>query len=202
VSIVQESFELDTRKVVYGGQFWRLLTHAFCHSRFGVWHIVVNMLLLYWFGATLESMYGPRESLLFYLTAAVFAGLTFVGLDLYTGSTGPGIGASRAVMAVMMLYTVQFPREQICIGWLFPLEMRWVMLLYLIYDLHPVLLALSGDRYSLASPTRRIWAGWRSGSSTVSTSGGWNRSRTGCRGHGRQTPPAEFNSHRHVRRGQ
>lgn len=147
VSVIQEWFELDTGKVVRAGQIWRLLTHAFCHDRRFIFHILVNMLCLYWFGGTLEMMYGSREFLLFYLTAAVVAALTFVGLDLYTGSTGPGIGASGAVLAVMMLYTMHFPCETICFCWFFPLEMRWLMLFYVIWDLHPVLLALSGDQF-------------------------------------------------------
>src|SRR5205814_3645274 len=73
VSILQEWLELDTKKVVFGGQVWRLLTHAFCHDRYGVFHIVFNMLFLYMFGCTLESMYGSREFLLFYLVGAVVA---------------------------------------------------------------------------------------------------------------------------------
>src|SRR5262249_39604855 len=85
VSLVQEWAELDTRKLLHG-QVWRLLTHAFCHERFGVFHILFNMLFLYWWGCTIESMYGTREFLAFYLTAAVVAGLAFVGLDLWTGS--------------------------------------------------------------------------------------------------------------------
>jgi membrane associated rhomboid family serine protease len=146
VSPIQEWCQLDTRKVVRNGQIWRLLTHAFCHDRYSIFHIVFNMLLLYWFGGTLEAMYGSREFLLFYLTAAVVAGLTYIGLDLWTGSTVPAVGASGAVIAVMMLYTIHFPRETICVCWFFPIEMRWLMLFYLLYDLHPILLALSGDR--------------------------------------------------------
>lgn len=146
ISVVQEWFQLDTKKVVYEGQVWRLLTHAFCHERYFIFHILFNMLCLYWFGCTLETLYGSREFLLFYLTAAVVAALAFVGMDLYTGSTSPGIGASGAVMAVMMLYTMHFPCETICLCWFFPLEMRWVMVLYVIWDLHPILLALAGDR--------------------------------------------------------
>src|SRR5262245_25273384 len=144
-SIIQEWFELDTTKVVYGGQVWRLLTHAFCHDRAIFWHILFNMLCLYWFGPTLESMYGPREFLRFYLLAALVAGLAFVALDLRTGSTIPGIGASGAVLAVMMLYTMHYPRETIRVFWLVPAEMRWIMLGYLIWTVHPVLLALSGE---------------------------------------------------------
>jgi membrane associated rhomboid family serine protease len=146
VSIIQDWFELDTAKVVYGGQVWRLLTCAFCHERYALWHILLNMLCLYWFAGTLETMYGGREFLLFYLTAAVVASLAFVALDLYTGSRVPAIGASGAVMAVMMLYTWHFPRETIMFFWFIPIEMRVVMVFYLLVDLHPVLLALAGDR--------------------------------------------------------
>jgi membrane associated rhomboid family serine protease len=146
ISVLQEWCELDTNKIIQGGQVWRLLTHAFCHDRYGLYHIVINMLCLYWFGTTLEYMYGSREFLLFYLTAAVVAGLAFVGLQVYTGSSVPAIGASGAVMAVMMLYTMHFPTEEILVCWFFPLQMRWVMLFFVIWDLHPILLALAGDR--------------------------------------------------------
>src|SRR5262245_35679361 len=74
VSIVDEWLQLEARKITRG-QVWRLLTYAFCHDRYGLWHILFNMLLLYWCAVTLESMLGPREFLLFYLAAAVFAGL-------------------------------------------------------------------------------------------------------------------------------
>ena len=55
-------------------------------------------------------------------TATLAAALAFVGLDLYTGSTIPAIGASGAVSGVMMLYTMQFPTSLIMIFWLFQVE--------------------------------------------------------------------------------
>ena len=94
VSIVQEWLELDPRKVVFRGEVWRLLTYAFCHERTGVLHILFNMIVLFWFGVTLETMYGQREFLLFYLTAAVVSGLAHVGLGFATGSMAAAIGAS------------------------------------------------------------------------------------------------------------
>ena len=144
VSIVQEWLELETHKVVWQGQVWRLLTCAFCHDRFSVWHIVVNMLFLYWFGRMLEPLYGAREFLLFYLTAAVVASLCHVVLDLYTHHSVPVIGASGAVMAVVVLYAIHHPREKIYVFMMIPMEIRWLVVIYVIFDLHPVLLALSG----------------------------------------------------------
>jgi membrane associated rhomboid family serine protease len=144
VSVVQEWFELDPHKVVYQAQIWRLLTYAFCHDRLGIWHILFNMLFLYWFGKTLESMYGSEEFLLFYLTSAVAASLCHIALALFLHDSTQAIGASGAVMGVMMLYAIHFPRRQIYIFLLIPIEIRWVVALWVIFDVHPVLLALAG----------------------------------------------------------
>ena len=145
-SVVQEWFELEPEKTVYRGQLWRLLTSAFCHDRLGIWHILFNMLMLYWFGTRLERMYGSREFLLFYLTAAVCSSLAYVALALYTDANIPAIGASGAVMGVMMLYVIFYPNETILVFWLIPVPL-WILLsLYVLFDLHPVLLALAGDR--------------------------------------------------------
>ncbi len=150
VSIIQEWLELDPRKVVYRGQIWRLVTYAFCHERSqergGLFHILFNMLALFWFGVTLETMYGQREFLLFYLTAAVISGLAHIALGFATGSMAAAIGASGAVMAVLMLFAIHYPRHTIRIFWFFPLEVRWIVVIYVIYDLHPLLLALAGDQ--------------------------------------------------------
>jgi membrane associated rhomboid family serine protease len=146
VSLVQEWFELDTNKVVYGGQVWRILTHAFCHDRNGIFHLLFNMLCLYWFGSAIEARYGRREFLRFYLAGAVTAAAAYMALDVYSGTSRPAIGASGAVMAVMMLYTLHYPYQTIFLFWVLPVEMRWVMAGYVIWDLHPILIQLSGDQ--------------------------------------------------------
>lgn len=104
------------------------------------------MLGLIWFGIALEYMYGSREFFLFYLSAAILSGLASVGIDLWTGDSVPSIGASGAVMGVLMLYACHYPHHTIRIWFFIPLEMRWLVLLYVAFDLHPVLLTLSGDQ--------------------------------------------------------
>jgi membrane associated rhomboid family serine protease len=146
VSVVQEWLELSPEKTVYEGQVWRLVTCAFCHHRFSVWHILFNMLMLYWFGTRLERMYGSREFLLFYLAAAVCSSVAYVGLAFYSGSMVPAIGASGAVMGVMMLYVIYYPFETFLLFWMIPVPLWVLMSVYVIYDLHPVLLELAGDR--------------------------------------------------------
>ena len=143
VSVVQKWLELDTDKVLHG-QVWRLVTTAFLHDRFGIWHILINMALLFWFGRALEDMYGHREFLAMYLTAAVVASIVYVGLELMIGERIPAIGASGAVMAVVCLYAIYHPSDTINLMFFLPVQMRYLVWIYVIYDLHPVLLSLSG----------------------------------------------------------
>ena len=112
VSPVTQVLELDPQRVFHG-EIWRLVTYSFCHAADGrefVWHILFNMLFIGWWGTTLERMYGTREFVLFYLTAAMASGLAFLGLSWLQGDPTPAIGASGAVMAIMASYAIFFPR--------------------------------------------------------------------------------------------
>ena len=72
-----DALELNVDRVVFHGEVWRLLTYAFLHDPGDIFHILFNMLLLYWFGCDMEEMYGPREFLVFYLVSAVAGGVAF-----------------------------------------------------------------------------------------------------------------------------
>src|SRR5262245_55128238 len=48
-------------QAVLNGEVWRLLTYAFLHDPGSLLHIVFNMLFLWWFGSSVEDLYGPRE---------------------------------------------------------------------------------------------------------------------------------------------
>ena len=144
-SVAQRAFELAPDKVFPGFQVWRLVTYAFCHSEASVWHIVFNMLALWFFGPTLERMYGTREFTWFYLMGAVAAGLVFMILEqFFLGNLTPVIGASGAVMAVLMLYAIHYPRQIIRIWGIIPIEVRWIVGIFIIVDLFPVLQSLGG----------------------------------------------------------
>ncbi len=145
VSVVQEWLELDSQQVKQG-QLWRLITSGFCHDRTAIWHLLFNMLFLYWFGKRLEYVFGAAEFTAFYFTSLLVASLAYIGLDLYTQTNIPAIGASGAIWGILALYALMYPYERIYIYFLFPVEIRWLALVYFLFDLHPVLLALAGDR--------------------------------------------------------
>jgi len=114
---------LSPRMVFGKGCIWQLVTYAFLHSPFRWTHILFNMLCLYWFGREVETVLGSRRFLHFYLTAAVVAGLTFSAVHLFRDVTFC-VGASGAVMALMMAYALWYPDRKILFMLIFPMRMR------------------------------------------------------------------------------
>src|SRR5579863_7911604 len=68
---LSEWLALSPGYVLQQWEIWRLLTYAFCHDPDSLLHLVFNMLFLWMMGSQIEHIYGSREFLKFYLTAAV-----------------------------------------------------------------------------------------------------------------------------------
>ncbi|MGQ9660895.1 MAG: rhomboid family intramembrane serine protease [Kiritimatiellia bacterium] len=94
---------------VAGGQIWRFVTYPFLHG--GVWHILVNMLMLYVFGRDIETVLGPRRFILLYVMAGVVAGLGWLGLSAREATQC--IGASGAVFAIVALFATLYPQRRV-----------------------------------------------------------------------------------------
>ncbi|HEV3145300.1 MAG TPA: rhomboid family intramembrane serine protease [Gemmataceae bacterium] len=136
---ITQNLDLNARDVLHG-QVWRLVTHAFLHADF--WHILFNMLLLYWFGRDIEGIYGSKEFLAFYLTSAVLAGLAFVACSaagMGSGMESRALGASGAVMAVIVLFACHFPFHRIWVFFLLPLPIWVLVVIYVGFDAYQLL---------------------------------------------------------------
>lgn len=105
---------------VVHGWIFQLVTYSFLHA--GIWHIVFNMLWLWWFGATLEMDWGLKRFLEFYFFCVVGAAITTVAVS-YTGLGGvtPGtstVGASGGILGILMAFGLLHGDNEI---WLFPI---------------------------------------------------------------------------------
>jgi membrane associated rhomboid family serine protease len=128
-----EAMLLDAQ-LVFQGQVWRLLSSVFLHDNSSFWHILVNMLMLWWFGRQVEDSLGSREFLLLYLTAGVLASLAFC-FTYALGFNGPrALGASGAVAAVLMLSACYFPGQIIYLFFLIPVPVWFILLLMIASD--------------------------------------------------------------------
>lgn len=131
-----ELLALEPQRVL-GGEIWRLLTYAFLHDPHNIWHIVVNMWLLFMFGGDLEERFGNWEFLAFYLTAAVAGGLAFLGQALVGWQVqmhSVCLGASGAVMAVMILCALLYPNRTILLFFVLPVPIWILAVLYVLQD--------------------------------------------------------------------
>jgi len=108
-------------------QIWRYITFQFLHSTDGIFRIVMNMLVLYFFGCPLEKSWGPKRFLIFYLSCGVFAGIAYTVMIFILGRSlvdVPLVGASGGVYAVLFACAVLFPAMHVYLFFLIKIPIR------------------------------------------------------------------------------
>jgi membrane associated rhomboid family serine protease len=134
---------------VLSGQIWRIITAPFAHDPTRIGHILWNMLFLYFFGKELESIYGRRGFYFLYLSAGTLSIVVeVIGLALSGQDFRPVLGASGAVMAVVVAHTFFFPRRQILFFFFIPMPLWGLCLIFVGGDL---LGAVSGQDAGVAN---------------------------------------------------
>lgn len=158
-SLVFQWLAIERDLVLSSGQFWRLLTYAFCHSEQTLLHITFNMLALFFLGRVVAHTIGEREFLWMYLTSAVFAGMLQVCAMALSNNFRPdwALGASGAVSAVFVLFALHYPKLKLYLfgvipvqaGMLLGLVVAWDVLGFL--DLTPSFLVPDGAKVGHAA---------------------------------------------------
>jgi len=119
---------------------WSLVTNIFFHS--GFWHLLGNMLLLFFLGRILEDFLSTKKIWHIFIFGGLSGVVLFiVGYNLFpvfseVVSEGNLRGASGGVTAIIVASGVYLPRYQIRPFNLFNIEMRWVALLFVFRDLY------------------------------------------------------------------
>ncbi len=86
---------------------WTLLTYSFLHSGFG--HLFFNMLVLYFYSKLFLTFFNEKQFLGLYLLGALFAGITFFTVYYFLNINGTIVGASGAIMTILMATTTYQP---------------------------------------------------------------------------------------------
>ncbi|HPD13759.1 MAG TPA: rhomboid family intramembrane serine protease [Planctomycetota bacterium] len=124
------------RGVIERLQVWQVVTYMFLHSTSAnhVIHIVVNMLFLYWFGVELERVMGRGRFLGLYLAGGVAGGVAYAVTQYLVRMENPAIGASAAVMALLVVYAFHFPNRTVYLFYCIPLAVKWFVLAVIAMD--------------------------------------------------------------------
>jgi membrane associated rhomboid family serine protease len=115
---------------------WTVVTYFFTHEE--VFHILFNMLFLYWFGRLVDEYLGNRRLINLYFLGGLVGGLAYVALynlvpyfenRLFSATM---LGASGAVYAVVMGAATLLPNYTFHLLFLGPVRIKWIALFYLV----------------------------------------------------------------------
>ncbi len=128
-------------------QLWRIFTYMWLHSPGSILHVAFNMFSLWMFGSALALFWGEERFLKYYLLCGVGAGFLIASIPSLLGLLGIAsrasdvfgytLGASGAVMGVLLAYSFTWPDRTIMLIfppipikaiWLIPLLflMEWM----------------------------------------------------------------------------
>ena len=92
---------------------YQLFTYMFAHG--GFTHILFNMLSLAFIAPILETYWGPKRFLTFYLVTGIGAAVFSILVNMFfqAGEFGIMMGASGAIYGVLMGFGMMFPNMEI-----------------------------------------------------------------------------------------
>jgi membrane associated rhomboid family serine protease len=102
---------------------WSIVTYMFLHG--SIMHILFNMIALFFFGPRVEARLGSKRFLTLYFISGVSGAL----LSFLFAPYAAVIGASAAVFGVMLAFAWFWPRDQILIWGILPVEARWLVVI-------------------------------------------------------------------------
>lgn len=124
-------------------RFYTLLTYQFFHA--GLFHILFNMLWLYWIGQIFLDFLKPRQFHFVYLSGGILGALSFLLLfnvvPAFSAQDATIIGSSASVMAILAATTTLVPDYSFRLLLLGEVKLKYLALVYVFLDI----LGTAGD---------------------------------------------------------
>jgi len=100
---------------------WGAVTYMFLHG--DIWHLLLNMLVLFFFGPPLEQRWGSDRFLKYYL----ICGLGGAALSFLFAFGTSVIGASAAIYGLMLAFAWYWPNAPIYFWGIFPIKAKYLV---------------------------------------------------------------------------
>ncbi len=135
--IITDNFDLIAPIKSFIRKPWTLLTYCFTHN--GFFHLLFNMLSLFWFGSLVQEFIGSRKLLNIYLIGGIISGLIYIAvynllsLSPQLNNISPTIlGASAAVYAVMFAAVALLPEYEFYLFGIILIKIKYLAFTFLI----------------------------------------------------------------------
>jgi rhomboid-like protein len=121
--------------LVQSGRIWTLITSVFSHNM--IFHLFINMFILYGFGNIMENIMGSKKFIVFYLIAGLVGSLAhcLASALLMGQSSLPALGASGAVAGVVVLFALMNPKQLVLLFGIIPMPAIGAAGLFILFDL-------------------------------------------------------------------
>ena len=120
-----EWFALPTNLTEFLHKPWTILSYAFIHER--LFHILSNLLVLYYIGQLFLDFYTKKQFLNFYFLGIIVGGISFLLYFYFTQKIeAPLGGASAAVSTVFVAIATKVPRYALRLRFIGSVEL-WVL---------------------------------------------------------------------------
>jgi len=133
-------------------RFYTILTYQFLHK--DIFHVLFNMLGLFWMGRIFLDFLKPRQFHFVYLAggamgAIVFA-LAYNFIPVFSGSVFGAtiVGSSASVMAIAVAVITLVPDYQITMMLLGSFKLKYLVLAYVVLDLIGIATTNPGDSFA------------------------------------------------------
>jgi len=108
---------------------WQLITYQFMHA--DMWHLFMNMFALWMFGSELETQWGSKRFLVYYILAGIGAALIHMAVTPFFGEVRPTVGASGAIYGLLLAYGMTYPNRPIFMFPLFiPIPAKYFVMIF------------------------------------------------------------------------
>jgi membrane associated rhomboid family serine protease len=140
-----ELFEQFKQSLIIGADWkhnlthpWVFITHTFLHE--DLWHLLWNMVGLYWFGRIVGDLLGDRRVLPMYLLSGLVGGLTYFAAaniaEQFGGGFSPfALGASAAFMGLLTIAGTTAPDYLIHLFILGEVRLKFIVGFFIVLDL-------------------------------------------------------------------
>jgi membrane associated rhomboid family serine protease len=121
-----DSIAIKPSNILAGKDIWTFITSMFMHA--GFFHLLVNMLSLFFVGSLVEKIIGRKRYFWFYVLSGIFAGLFFVLASLVlTSDFGTyAVGASGAIFGLIGFLMFLTPNLPVYIMFIpIPIKMKY-----------------------------------------------------------------------------
>jgi len=117
---------------------WTIITYAFVHDWTGIFHILFNMLVFYWFGKLFVEYLGSDKLIAVYFLGALAGGVAYLlvynFIPFYEARIPLGgmVGASAAVYAIVVATATLLPDYTFFLLFLGPVRIKYIAAFYIV----------------------------------------------------------------------